>query len=111
MHFVDFGSYEKWEKVFLKFSNQIYKFFSFLLYYSCFVMRFLNNKTSANWFNFMSDSKDLFYICRGNLSTNMKGSLWNFSAVLKLCVQMNQSVQEISLLRDFFIDTKYLIRI
>ena len=83
-------------------SIQIYKvFFSFLPQKSSFVMHilnFLSTKTSANWFSFMIDSEDLFFIYRGSPSTNMKESQWNFCFEVKLCVQMNQSVQEISFL-------------
>ena len=67
---------------------------------------FLNNKTSANLPTFMIFPEDLFFIYRGNLSTHMKGSLWNFCFVVKLCVQMIQSVQEISLLKIFLLTQK-----
>ena len=49
----------------------------------------------------MIDSEDSFFIYRRTFSTKMKGSQWNFSFVVKICVQMNQSVQEISLLEIF----------
>ena len=70
-----------------------------------YILSFFITETLANWFSLMIDSKNLFFIYRENLSTHMKGSLWKFCSVVKLCVQMNQSVQEISF-RDFFIDTK-----
>ena len=55
----------------------------------------------------MIESEDLFFIYRGDLSTHMKGSLWNFCFVVKLCVQMNQSVQEISILEIFLLTQKF----
>ena len=67
------------------------------------ILIFLTTKTSASWFSFVIDSEDLFFIYRGNLSTNMKGSLWNFCFEVKLCAQMKQSVQKISLLEIFLL--------
>ena len=36
------------------------------------ILSLLNTKTSANWFSFMTDLEDLFFIYRGNISSNMK---------------------------------------
>ena len=54
----------------------------------------------------MISSENLFFIYRENLSTHMKESLRNFCFVVKLCVQMNQNVQEISLLEIFLLTQK-----
>ena len=54
----------------------------------------------------MIDSEDLFFLYRGNLSTHMKGPLWNLCFVVKLCFQMSQSFQEISLLEIFLLTQK-----
>ena len=59
----------------------------------------------------MIHPEDLFFTYRWNLSTKMKGSLLNFCFVVKLCVQMKQSVTRHLALRDFVIGKKLLTHV
>ena len=95
--FLETFAFVKIEKIVIKFSNHfnfksLFCFpFSIRVVSGC-TFNFLTMKTWANCFNFLIYSGDLCFTFLGNLSNNMSGSLWNFSFVVKLCVQMSQSV-------------------
>ena len=97
MFFVDVGLCEKMGSCFTVFKSlQCYYvfIFSIFLVYNCFMMcnlSFLTRKISSHYFSkSMIDIKQFYITYRGILSTNMKGSLWNFWSVVKRFVQMNQ---------------------